>query len=113
MSKDIFFPVETWDSNWMVGILIEQFLIGQGEIPWYFTSSYNVPPARLLGFTYPDYLRYCRAHGAMLRGKNGYTHAVWTDKKECEKICKQIQAEWEKLISKVQFEIGQEGFNKQ
>lgn len=113
MSKDIFFPVQTWDDNWMVGILIEQFLIGQGEIPWYFTSSYNVPPARLLGFTYPDYLRYCRAHGAMLRGKNGYTHAVWTDKKECEKICKQIQAEWEKLISKVQFEIGQEGFNKQ
>lgn len=37
----------------------------------YTTGSYAVFPARVLGFSYPDYLRYCRdVCGARLIGKN-------------------------------------------
>lgn len=102
MSKAAFFPFETWDNNWQVGIFFEGDPFIQ-ETALYFTSSYNVIPARLLGFTYPEYLRFCQANGAILRGKNGYTHAVWTDKKQCEKICKMIEEEWKKVLANVQF----------
>ena len=116
MSQRVFFPVETWDSNWMVGMYLDDLRIGekQGEedVTWYFTSSYNVPSARLLGFTYPDYLRYCRSKGAMIRGKKGYTIPVWTNKSDCDEICKMVEKEWKKLCNEIQFYIGQESYNR-
>ena len=41
-----------------------------------FKSSYHVIGARLLGFCYPDYLRYCRTLGAEIRGTQGYSFPV-------------------------------------
>lgn len=102
MSKSAFFPTETWDDNWMIGIFFEEGYFLE-EAALYFTSSYNIIPARLLGFSYPDYLRFCQANGAILRGKKGYTHAVWTDKKQCEKVCKLVEIEWEKMLEEIQF----------
>lgn len=97
MKKATFFPDETYDGRWTIRFYFEDFTLRDADISLYFTSSYNVVPARLLGFTYPDYLRYCRAHGAILKGKDGYTHPVWTDKTDCKKICDLINKEWEKV----------------
>ena len=97
-----FFPVETYDEKYMIEFFIEEGYF-QGEPNLYFTSSYHVVASRILGFSYPDYLRYCRSHGAALRGKQGYSFPVWIDKNECQKICNLLNKEWDKLKSLIQF----------
>lgn len=86
---------ETCDlKNWMIG-LSEEFhekcpnLICKG--------SYGVLAARLLGLTYPDYLRYCASNGGTLKGKMGFPITYFKNKKDAEKICKQINIEWDKI----------------
>ena len=101
--KKTFFPTETWDSRWRIDFNFENFILKGEEISFYFTSSYNVPPARLLGFTYTEYLKFCRQNGALLKGKNGYTHPVWGNKEECEMICKLLNKEWDKVAAEFQF----------
>lgn len=59
------------------------------------TSSYNIVASRLLGFTFPDYLRYCRSKGAELRGKQGYSHAIWKNKTAAENMVKELNKIWE------------------
>lgn len=61
------------------------------------SSSYNVVAARLLGFTFPDYLRYCKSRGAELRGKQGYTHAIWKNKAMAESLVKELNKIWEEV----------------
>jgi hypothetical protein len=58
------------------------------------SSSYNVVAARLLGFTFPDYLRYCKSRGAELRGKQGYTYAIWKNKTMAESLVKELNKIW-------------------
>lgn len=72
-------------------------IFDNGELLSY-TSSYHVIAARLLGFSYPDYLRYCRSNGAQLKGREGYTFPQWIEKADAQKICDRLNLEWEKLI---------------
>ena len=51
------------------------------------TSSYHVLCSRVLGFTYPDYLKYCSVNGAILKGSTGYSYPAFKEKKDAEKIC--------------------------
>lgn len=64
---------------------------------YYFDSSYNVLCARLMGFSYPDFLLYCRAKGGTLRGRKGYCYVTFKEKKPCEEICKRLNEEVKKL----------------
>lgn len=80
------------------------FQVSLREIPFadspdfYCKGSYNVIEARLLGFTYPDYLRYCRANfNGVLRGREGYTYCVFKNKKDCLAICEMLNREFKKV----------------
>lgn len=83
------------------------FQVTMRELPFegnpdiYCKGSYNVIAARLLGFTYPDYLRYCRAHGGILRGKAGYSFCVFKEKKDCDNICRMLNVQMKRLEEKL------------
>lgn len=48
---------------------------------WYIEGSWAVLPARFFGLSFPDYLRYCRMHGAEIIGKNQYYPLIyWKEK---------------------------------
>ena len=68
-----------------------------------YTSSYLLLQARLLGLSYPDYLRFCQSKGGKLKGKTGYTIVLWEDKKQCQEVCNLIEKEWQKLIKMISF----------
>ena len=82
--------------NWMIG-LTEDF--HEKNPTFILHYSYAILAARLLGFTYPDYLRYCAVQGGSLRGATGFPHVVFKDKKDAEKICKLINTEWDKFYN--------------
>ena len=51
------------------------------------SGSFNIICARLLGFSYPDYLRFVRDnYNASLRGRQGYTYSYFKNKQDCEKV---------------------------
>lgn len=68
-----------------------------------FTSSYHVLDARLLGLSYPDYLRYSQANHAKLRGRHGYSYPVWQNQKDAQIMCDKLNKEWNKLIKAIDF----------
>ncbi len=89
-----FLPVE--------GITEDIWKVGIDDLNWVNNAntcgcSYVVLPARLLGMTYPDYLRWCRSKGGELRGKTGYTTVVFKDKNICKEICDMINKEWKRV----------------
>ena len=55
MSKSTFFPTETWDNNWMIGIFFEEGYFLE-EAALYFTSSYNNAPQRKQKFSLMSFL---------------------------------------------------------
>lgn len=79
------------------------FQVSLREIPFdknpdiYCRGSFNILAARLLGFTYPDYLRYCRALGGILRGREGYSYCVFKNKKTCFDLCARLNKELKKV----------------
>lgn len=90
-----FLPVETLEENiWAIGIDIPDFVVNTNSI---YRSSYGVIGSRLLGLSFPDYLKFLAANGGELRGKQGYAGAVFKDKSKCLKICNMLNIEWEKL----------------
>lgn len=62
-----------------------------------FRSSYHVLDARLLGLSYPDYLKFCSSKGAKLRGRKGYTYPIWEKEKDCKEICQLLNKEWSEI----------------
>lgn len=68
-----------------------------------YKSSYQVLNARLLGLSYPSYLRFCQSKGAKLHGRDGYAYPTWKNKKECQEVCNMIEKEWQKLIKEINF----------
>lgn len=50
---------------------------------WCIMGSWSVLPARLLGLSWPDYLRFCIQQGATVTGKNHlYPIIKWKKKNE-------------------------------
>jgi hypothetical protein len=60
-------------------------------------TSYQLVAARLLGFSYPDYLRYARSKGATLKGREGFGLTIFEKLSDCNAFCKELNAEWEKF----------------
>lgn len=62
------------------------------------SGSFNIVAARVLDFTYPDYLRYVRQnHNATLKGKKGYSYAVYKDRKDCVAVVTLLNDAWKKV----------------
>ena len=53
-------------------------------------ESYLIFAARLIGMSYPTFLRYCAAHGGELYGKEGYPSIHFSNSSDVEKIVKEI-----------------------
>lgn len=71
--------------------------------------SYQIIAARLLGFSYPDYLRYGRSKGATIRGRTGYSCLYFSSKENCQNFCDELNTEWNKFSEAIIRE--KEGFN--
>ena len=62
------------------------------------SGSFNIVAARILGFSYPDYLRYVRDnHNATLKGKQGYSYAIYKDRKDCVAVVTLLNDAWKKV----------------
>lgn len=54
-------------------------------------------PARVLGISFPEYLRYCRDEcGGTIYGKTGYPYVQYDKKEDAQKICKLLNTYWTK-----------------
>lgn len=97
---NIFKVSEAMDSNtYMVGIEDTFYNI---ILPYRQKGSYNVIAARVLGFSYPDYLRYVRDnYNALLKGKEGYSYAYYKNKEDCHRIVVELNKMWELYEDKI------------
>lgn len=80
--------------EWMIG-LREDFHTNYPK--FWCRKSYHILEARLLGLSYPDYLKYCVMNGATLSGRLGFPHAVFKNKRDAERVCNLVNSEWEKF----------------
>lgn len=64
-------------------------------------QSYDVLAARLIGMTYPTFLRYCAAHGGELVGKKGYPATYFKSENDAKVIAKEINKGYKTLCEKL------------
>lgn len=95
------FKLQETSDNYFYFAFIDSRLEESNE--YHFTSSYHVLAARLMGLRYTDYLRYCQSRGARLRGKLGYAHPIWKDRKEAEIVMSELNKNWEILEKSINF----------
>lgn len=99
------------ENEYMVGLEDSIYqLIGKQS------GSFNIVAARILGFTYPDYLRYVRQnHNATLKGKQGYSYAIYKDRKDCVAVVTLLNDAWRKVETAIinKFNEAMEGQNGQ
>ena len=81
------------ENEYMVGLEDSIYkLIGKQS------GSFNIVAARILGFTYPDYLRYVRQnHNATLKSKQGYYNEIYKDRKDCVAVVTLLNDAWRKV----------------
>lgn len=65
-------------------------------------ASYQLVAARLLGFSYPDYLRYGRSKGAQIKGLTGLGLLVFPKLLDCKDFCKELNTEWNKAKAAIE-----------
>lgn len=89
--------VECSETNtYMVGL--EDYIYNIIGGKFYASGSYNVFASRILGFTYPDYLRYVRDnYNAVLKGREGYSYAIYKNRNDCYDIVKVLNKAWSKV----------------
>lgn len=69
-----------------------------GEIP---AGTYNAVMARLMGLTYPNFLRYARDNfDAILVGNTGYSYLIFNNKANCDRLVKELNRRWGIMIQK-------------
>lgn len=64
-------------------------------------QSYGILAARLVGMTYPTFLRYCAAHGGELRGKQGYPATYFSKESNAKAIVKEINKGYKAFCAKL------------
>lgn len=64
-------------------------------------QSYGILAARLVGMTYPTFLRYCAAHGGELVGKKGYPATHFKSEKDAKMVVKEINKGYKALREKL------------
>ena len=92
MSTNMFYVKPTTNGSYMVGIDCDVLYNHCSE------GSYNIVGARVLGLSYPQYLRFLRDEfGAKLKGKVGYSYAIWENEEDCKKAVNEINSHWKKI----------------
>lgn len=64
------------------------------------TSSYVIVPARILGLSFAEYLRFARdKFDGILDGKSSkYVTVTFKDKSKCEELCKVLNKRWREMM---------------
>ena len=66
------------------------------------SGSYNILKARIFNLPYGDYLRVARdQYGATLKGQTGYITELFFQKKDAEKLCKELNIKWNQIFKGV------------
>ena len=83
------------DNTWMVGLDDKFYQLVE---PYFQTGSYNIVASRILGFSYPDYLRYVRQnYNATLKGRAGYSYAIYKNWNDCYDIVALLNKKWREV----------------
>lgn len=86
----VFYPDDTptMPGYYMIRLNHEKFLCGPT------VGSYNLIMARVMGLSYPDFLRLCRDEfGATIIGKNCYYPVAYFEKRGLvDKLCEELNA---------------------
>lgn len=94
-----FAPAEmAQEGRWTVGVDDLSWVTDNGIV---YRSSYHVVGARLLGLSYPNYLRYLQSCGGELKGREGYSFVYFKDKAACQKVCKELQKRWDAMERRI------------
>lgn len=64
-------------------------------------QSYGIFAARLMGMTYPTFLRYCAANGGELHGKQGYPAIYFLKESDAKLIVKEINNNYKIFYAKL------------
>lgn len=72
------------------------------------SGSLNLVAARILGFSYPDYLRYTRdKYNATIRGaKGGHMYSIYKNRNDCYDIVEELNRAWSKIEESFMKRIG-------
>lgn len=94
MTKQYFYVEELPSgTQWIVKVNTELIKVSG------MTGSLHVLGARVCGIPYAEYLRYCRSkYRAELRGKIGYPYPIFYDKKNAEKLAKELSERFSSVI---------------
>ena len=90
----MFIVRENWDGVYQ--IVNDESLFATNDRTVF--GSYGVIQAKILGFTYPNFLRYCRANfNGLLRGREGYSYCVFKNKVDASRLCGLLNQEFNKV----------------
>ena len=92
-------PTEMCDEGKWMAAFDDIDIIRDNEIIYH--GSFQVPASRLLGLSYPDYLRYIQSLGATLKGKEGYCYGYFKDKAAAQKLCNLLNEKWKQLTEEI------------
>lgn len=85
------------DGTYMIVFIHDTFMGG------YNGGSYSIIGARVLGLSYPNYLRYMRdAYDAEVRGREGYSYLVFKDQGKCLMAIQELNKNWQKIETALQ-----------
>ena len=96
---EVFKVRETNDGNHYTFGITEEYY---NRLPNYFAfNGYGVFAARLLGFSYPDLLRYCvsRYEGQIVN--TGLSHVIFKDKTKVQLFCNEINSIFERFVKEL------------
>ena len=85
------------DGTYMIVFIHDTFMGG------YNGGSYSIIGARVLGLSYPNYLRYMRdTYDAEVRGREGYSYLVFKDQGKCLMAIQELNKNWQKIETALQ-----------
>lgn len=66
-------------------------------------GSFSIIGARVLGLSYPNYLRYMRdTYGGEIRGREGYPYLIFKDQGKCLMAIQELNKNWKKIETALQ-----------
>lgn len=97
--KGIIKAFETAEGKYMVGFSDEVYEEVLSKIPLSKIGSYNILPARILGISYAEYLRYARdKYNGVISGKSHkYPIVKFNSEKDCNLLCKELLLRWTRI----------------
>lgn len=87
---DIF---ETFDEKYGITFSCPQFVGGKG-----IGGSFNIIAARVLGLSYPEYLRYARdCYNGTIRGREGYSMIIFDKSSDALMLTQELNKHWKEI----------------